>query len=89
MAINPLDIQLSDEQRTILAQRANETGRPWPDLLDEMFGKLSSPKRNGTPPRSLFDALNERGIIGAFDGPTDLSTNPKHMEGFGSVDRFC
>ena len=33
--------------------------------------------------RSLFDALNERGMIGAFDGPGDLSTNPKHMEGFG------
>ena len=34
--------------------------------------------------RSLFDALNDRGLIGFMhDGPTDLSTNPQHMEGFG------
>ena len=33
--------------------------------------------------RTLFDVLTERGILGCYDGPTDLSTNPKHMEGFG------
>jgi hypothetical protein len=33
--------------------------------------------------RTLFDVLTERGILGCFEGPTDLSTNPKHMEGFG------
>jgi hypothetical protein len=34
--------------------------------------------------RSLFDALNDRGLIGFMtDGPCDLSTNPRHMEGFG------
>jgi hypothetical protein len=38
---------------------------------------------NGQRERTLFDVLNERGILGCFDGPTDLSTNPKHMEGFG------
>jgi hypothetical protein len=33
---------------------------------------------------SLFDALNARGLIGFMkDGPGDLSTNPKHLEGFG------
>jgi hypothetical protein len=34
--------------------------------------------------RTLFDALSDRGLIGFMqDGPIDLSTNPKHMEGFG------
>ncbi|MGD9632114.1 MAG: hypothetical protein AB7G28_13675 [Pirellulales bacterium] len=34
--------------------------------------------------RSLFDALNERGLIGFMDdAPSDLSTNPQHLEGFG------
>jgi len=32
---------------------------------------------------SLYNELARRGILGCFDGPTDLSTNPKHMEGFG------
>jgi predicted DNA-binding antitoxin AbrB/MazE fold protein len=34
--------------------------------------------------RTLFDILNEAGWIGSIkDGPPDLSTNPKYMEGFG------
>jgi predicted DNA-binding antitoxin AbrB/MazE fold protein len=34
--------------------------------------------------RTLFDVLNEGGWIGSIkDGPPDLSTNPKYMEGFG------
>jgi hypothetical protein len=37
--------------------------------------------------RSGYDVLLEAGLIGALAGsegtPTDLSTNPEHMEGFG------
>jgi predicted DNA-binding antitoxin AbrB/MazE fold protein len=34
--------------------------------------------------KTLFDVLNEVGWIGSIkDGPSDLSTNPKYMEGFG------
>ena len=34
--------------------------------------------------RSLYDALEERGMIGFMrDAPPDFSTNPKYMEGFG------
>lgn len=34
--------------------------------------------------RTLYDALNDRGLVGFInDGPSDLSTNPKYMEGFG------
>jgi predicted DNA-binding antitoxin AbrB/MazE fold protein len=34
--------------------------------------------------KTLFDLLNEAGWIGSIkDGPPDLSTNPKYMEGFG------
>ena len=42
---------------------------------------------NGVPgpeEELLFDIFDEAGLIGCIhDGPTDLSTNPKHMEGFG------
>lgn len=42
----------------------------------------ASPKEG--KPRTLYDALSERGIIGSItDAPPDLSTNPKYMEGFG------
>lgn len=34
--------------------------------------------------RTLYDRLKDSGTLGASnDGPTDLATNPIHMEGFG------
>jgi hypothetical protein len=62
------------------------------ELSDEEQQRLveelakSGPSANGSNAsgRSLFDALKDRGLIGFMhDGPTDLSTNPRHMEGFG------
>lgn len=51
------------------------------ELREERRDSGSPPE--GTP-RTLFDALSERGIIGSItDAPPDLSTNPKYMEGFG------
>lgn len=39
---------------------------------------------DGAKHQSLYDALNARGLIGCLkDAPSDLSTNPKYMEGFG------
>ena len=33
---------------------------------------------------SAYDAFAARGLIGSMkDGPSDLATNPIHMEGFG------
>jgi hypothetical protein len=30
---------------------------------------------------SLYEAM--KGAIGCFDGPSDLSTNPKYLKGYG------
>ncbi len=35
------------------------------------------------PKKSLYDRMMEIGAIGCFSGPRDLSTNPRHMKGFG------
>lgn len=83
MATNPQDITLTDEQRKLLAEKAEETGRPWTELLQELFARLATNRSTQKTDRSLYDALNERGMIGTLDGPGDLSTNPQHMEGFG------
>jgi hypothetical protein len=44
-------------------------------------------KRTAFAEESAFDRLERAGLIGCLKGmpgtPTDLSTNPKHMEGFG------
>ena len=46
--------------------------------------ETSVPETENGEIRTLFDALNARGLIGCIkDAPPDLSTNPKYMEGFG------
>ena len=44
--------------------------------LEEYLDRQQEPT-----PGSVADVA--RKYIGCFDGPTDLSTNPKYMEGFG------
>ena len=52
--------------------------------LAEQLREGDTATNDGASPKSVYDALNELGIIGSItDGPGDLSTNPKHMEGFG------
>jgi len=53
------------------------------ELISAQAAQVEKPDNE----RSLFDALTQRGILGCFDGPIDLSTNPKHMEGFGEPRR--
>ena len=84
MPTDPNEIQLNDEQRAILAAQAERTGRPWDELLGEFFDQLSAgPGRKPRAGRSFLDAMQERGLVGAMQGPGDLSTNPEHMKGFG------
>jgi hypothetical protein len=83
MATDPNKIQLTDEQRRILAQKAAETGRSVEELLDELLAAKARPRRQPRDGRSLLDAMREHGMVGAMQGPGDLSTNPKYMEGFG------
>jgi len=55
-------------------------------LRRELDSKMTAP-RPVTAGESVFDVMNRAGLIGCVKGmpntPTDLSTNPKHMEGFG------
>ena len=85
MAIDPSEIKLSPEQRRYVAQRAEATGMPWPELLNELLpAPIPGNIANG---KSAFDVATRLGLIGVCnDGPSDLATNPVHMEGFGESD---
>jgi hypothetical protein len=66
-------------------------------LARELESRLSAPARKRHAPakatagqnteESAYDLASRAGLIGCIPGaprsPTDLSTNPKHMEGFG------
>jgi hypothetical protein len=86
-----MTIQLPEDLETSL--RA-EVARGRYASLDEALAeaarlllKQSRSPFETTAEASLFDVLDRLGLIGCLDGspdsPTDLSTNPAHMEGFG------
>jgi hypothetical protein len=52
-------------------------------LIVELSQQSDTARRNSEQ-RSLFDALNDRGLIGSLaDAPADLGIAPEHMERFG------
>lgn len=85
MPTDPNVIELSLDQKRHLAEVADRTGREWSEVLEDALQPLYT--RNGGPPTSgksasFYEAMKD--VIGIVkDAPSDLSTNPKYMEGFG------
>lgn len=55
-------------------------------MLDELDVPTAPERTDADEAReeTVFDVLNGAGLIGRLKGgPTDLATNPAHMEGFG------
>ena len=54
------------------------------ELVSLSIEKLPAGEPSSSEEPTLFEVLDEVGLIGCVTGaPADLSTNPKHMEGFG------
>jgi hypothetical protein len=56
-----------------------------PDEQEQLIRQLArraADKKNGDG-KTLGQCMEARGLRGIAHGPTDLSTNPKHLEGFG------
>ncbi len=87
MATNPDDVHLTQDQRRRLAEAADQSGLPWRELLDRAHGLCATIDGNGRTPASRetpFQIAQRLGGIGMIeDGPPDVRTNPKYMEGFG------
>jgi hypothetical protein len=72
-----ITVKLPDRLAAWLSRRARELGRPQSDLVREALQRASE----GTSGASCHDAFAD--VCGVVDGPRDLSTNPKHLAGFG------
>ena len=72
-----LTVKLRDELATWLSRRSRELGRPKSDLVREALQR-SFEGVNGVSCHDLF-----ADVCGSVDGPKDLSTNPRHLSGFG------
>lgn len=72
-----VDLRLKQE----LEAEARETGVRPSDIVRKA---LEEHIRQRTPRPNCRDLAERLGILGVYkDTPTDLSTNPAHMEGFG------
>lgn len=86
MSISTENIALSEEQKQYVALLAEQTGKPWDEVLREAIVgyKPQIAAASGNDEESFYDAAMRLGLIGCVKGgPPDLSTNPKYMEGFG------
>ncbi len=64
-----------------LEAEASERGVRPSDIVREA---LEAHVRQRVPKESCLDIARRIGLIGVYkDAPSDLSTNPEHMEGFG------
>jgi Arc/MetJ-type ribon-helix-helix transcriptional regulator len=73
-----ISVKLPEPMANWLARRAKETKRTRSSVVREALERERSGKER---PKSCHDLLQD--VCGSFDGPPDLSTNPKYMEGFG------
>lgn len=55
-------------------------------FIEQELSRLETEQRPALTDQSLFGRLQGRGLIGALaGGPADLSSHPRHMEGFGEL----
>jgi hypothetical protein len=87
MAIDPNCIQLTAAQRQFIADLAERQGRSPQEVLADILGPESVRRRNGhhvVPSASAHEVGQRFGLFAALEnGPPDLSTNPRYLEGFG------
>lgn len=73
-----ISVKLTEQEADWLVRRARETKRSRSSIVREALER----ERNGEDQIANCRDLLSR-LDGFFDGPSDLSTNPKHLEGFG------
>ena len=73
-----LSVKLSEPLAQWIEQRSKELNRTQSEVVREALERERSGRGRAPSCRDLLGDLD-----GFFDGPKDLSTNPKHLEGFG------
>ena len=79
--MNTLSLNLPEQLDAQLAEAAEKRGTSKVELIYEAVKEYLSLRQ--PPPPDSFAALAAKFIGCVDDGPPDLSTNPKYMEGFG------
>jgi hypothetical protein len=76
-----INVRVDERLKLQLEAEAREKGVRPSDIVRQA---LEEHTRQRAPRESCLDIARRIGILGIYtDAPTDLSTNPEHMEGFG------
>jgi hypothetical protein len=76
-----INVRVDERLKLQLEAEAREKGVRPSDIVRQA---LEEHMRQRAPRESCLDIARRIGILGIYtDAPTDLSTNPAHMEGFG------
>ena len=70
-------VKMSPQQFARLERIARQRQAPKAQILREAFESAHESSKPGT----VYDAIAD--LIGSVEGPGDLSTNPKYLQGFG------
>lgn len=76
-----LSVKLPDPLARWLRTRARELRRTQSDLVRQALEAQRQGTKNGKKAKSCGELMAD--FDGFFQGPPDLSTNPKYMEGYG------
>lgn len=89
MSTDARTIELDDRQKAQIAAAADAAGKPWSVVFDEALAAYRRRVMTDEPAEeSVLEAAKRLGLVGCVrSGIPDLTTNPAHMEGFGSDDR--
>jgi hypothetical protein len=84
MSVLPDQIVLNADQKRHLARLAEQIGKPWDAVLAEALATLEHGAAGSGNGETVYEAMVRLGLLGSVkDGPADLSTNTRYMEGFG------
>jgi hypothetical protein len=75
-----VSLKLPDDLYARLARASKDRGAAKSDVIRDALEAYLANGKNGKP-LSIADLAAD--LVGCFDGPTDLATNPKYMRGFG------
>lgn len=78
-----INVRVDKKLKEDLEAEAREKGVRPSDVVRQV---LEEHVRQRIPKPSCLDIARRLGIVGIYtDAPSDLSTNPEHMEGFGGA----
>jgi Arc/MetJ-type ribon-helix-helix transcriptional regulator len=72
-----ISVKLPESLAKWLARMARSLGRSQSEIVRDALNE----RRQGKGEASCHDLLED--VCGTFEGPRDLSTNPRHLDGFG------